>query len=194
MESPSAIRARPFIASRLRPVIRATVLTWPMFSATSTSTTGRKRNSTFQWNSGAWKGGRPIQAASPTGVKSTWPCTSATRYPTTMPMRMDNRPSSPVNSTAATTIARVVAKVVSGTSTMAWVVEPARFSPISATMVPITTGGISAWIQPVPARCTMSPTRNRATPVVSTPPRAPPMPCWFIAAEIGAMNAKELPR
>ena len=84
----------------------------------------------------------------------------------------------PRKNTVDTTMASTVAKVVSGTVVIFSVVVVARFSPISATMVPMTTGGINAWIQPVPAFCTMSPTMNRQAPAITIPPSAPPIPAW----------------
>jgi hypothetical protein len=36
---------------------------------------------------------------------------------------------------------------------------PARFRPITATTEPVTTGGISRSIQPVPTACTSTPMR-----------------------------------
>ena len=194
VERPSAIRARPVSGSRSRLVIRPTVLTWPMFSAISTSTTGRNSGSTWRLNSGAWNGGRPTQAASPTAVKSTWPWASASTYPARMPTRMDSRPTRPRNSTAVSTTASAVPKVVRGTSCMAAVVAPARFRPISATMVPITAGGMRAWIQPVPDRCTTTPIAASSSPVAMMPPSAAPVPSSAVAAVSGAMNANELPR
>ena len=61
--APSAIRARPETPSRFWPVMADTDFTWPMFSATSTRTTGTNRPSTPMWNSGVWKWGSPTQAA-----------------------------------------------------------------------------------------------------------------------------------
>src|SRR5690625_4510486 len=55
-----------------------------------------------------------------------------------------SRPNNTRNITAAIITTAVVPKVVSGTSTMPSVVAPARFSPISARIVPITAGGITA--------------------------------------------------
>ena len=92
------------------------------------------------------------------------------------------------------TTARAVPNVVTGTSCMAVVVAPARLRPIRATIVPITAGGMSAWIHPVPARCTIAPITVSSRPVTRMPPSAAPVPPIAAAAVRGAMNANELPR
>ena len=79
----------------------------------------------------------------------------------------------------------------------------ARLKPIRATMVPVTTGGITNGIQPAPATCTTAPTTASATPVITIPPRASeidgpsrvvcPWASGAIAAT-GASRAKLLPR
>ncbi len=48
----------------------------------------------------------------------------------------------------------------------------ARLNPIRATIVPVTTGGMTRGIQPAPATCTTAPTTARATPVITMPPSA----------------------
>ena len=73
-------------------------------------------------------------------------------------------------------MASTVEKVVSGNSCIGLSVAEARFRPIRATMVPMTTGGISAWIQPVPDFWTTRPTMNSAAPETTMPPSAPAMP------------------
>ena len=55
----------------------ATVFTWPTFSATSTSTTGRKRPQAAVVTCGAWKVGRPIHGAASTRDRSTDPFRTA---------------------------------------------------------------------------------------------------------------------
>ncbi len=79
----------------------------------------------------------------------------------------------------------------------------ARLNPIRATIVPVTTGGITSGIQPAPATCTTAPTTASATPVITIPPRASeidgpssrdcPWTSGAIAAT-GASRAKLLPR
>ena len=73
---------------------------------------------------------------------------------------------------------------------------PARLRPITMTIAPVTTGGIIALIQPIPAARTTSPTRMRITPVKTMPPSAPaiPPPSAPIAAKIGPRKANEEPR
>ena len=51
----------------------------------------------------------------------------------------------------------------------------ARFSPITATTAPVTTGGMKRSIQPVPAACTIAPMTMYSTPQAMMPPRATPM-------------------
>ena len=65
---------------------------------------------------------------------------------------------------------------------------------MSATIVPVTTGGMKAWIQRGPAKCTATPAATRSRPVTRMPNRAEPMPPPAIAAPIGARNAKLEPR
>ena len=75
---------------------------------------------------------------------------------------------------------------------------PARLKPINITIVPVTTGGSSQLIQPIPAARTAKPTSARTTPVKTIPPRAaaipPSVPAAAIAAAIGPKNAKDEPR
>ena len=70
----------------------------------------------------------------------------------------------------------------------------ARLKPMSATIAPVTTGGMSFVSQPVPANCTITPTKKSDRPAMTIPPSAPAGPCWFVAAARGAINAKEEPR
>ena len=71
---------------------------------------------------------------------------------------------------------------------------PARLKPISITMVPVITGGISASIHFEPARCTTAPTIASRMPVSMMPNRALPMSPSALEAITGAMKAKEEPR
>gem|GEM_PF-4490118 len=52
---------------------------------------------------------------------------------------------------------------------------PARFNPITATTEPVTTGGISFSIQPVPDTCTSRPMAVYKAPQAMMPPSATPM-------------------
>ena len=72
---------------------------------------------------------------------------------------------------------------------------PARFKPMTITIVPVTTGGSRTLIQLVPADLTIKPTSARITPVTTTPPSAAPKFLSApIAPAIGARNAKDEPR
>ena len=73
VDTPSASRARPVTSSRFSPVIADTDLTCPMFSATSTSTTGTNRPSRVASKAGARKAGAPTQPACEIAEKSTSP-------------------------------------------------------------------------------------------------------------------------
>ena len=70
----------------------------------------------------------------------------------------------------------------------------ARLSPMSATMVPVTIGGMTTSIHRAPATWTTSPTAASTRPVTRIPPTATDWPCDAVAAPIGAMNAKLDPR
>ena len=208
---PSASSARPVSGSRSLPVIAATDFTWPTFSATRTNTTGTNSPSTARLKVGVVNVGSPNQPAARTAVKSTSPRSTATAYPTSTPTRIESRPRIPLNRTVTSTIARSVASPVKGAArnplvhdstifppTTDWLHVPhatgARLRPISATIVPVTTGGITTSIQRDPARCTTRPTTASRSPVTMTPPRATDFPPVAVAARIGAMNAKLEPR
>ncbi len=51
----------------------------------------------------------------------------------------------------------------------------ARFSPITATTAPVTTGGITRSIQWVPTACTIAPMMAYTRPQAMMPPSATPM-------------------
>ena len=61
--TPSAIRALPIWSSRSFPVMAATALTCPTFSAMRTSTTGRKRIMMLNLNVGVSKAGAATHLA-----------------------------------------------------------------------------------------------------------------------------------
>ena len=71
---------------------------------------------------------------------------------------------------------------------------PARFRPMIITIEPVTNGGKSQLIQPIPTALTMRPTTARITPVATTPPSATAIPPFVIAAAIGARKANEDPK
>src|SRR5665811_225904 len=68
--NPSARNARPMYGSRSRPVIAATALTCPRFSATRTMATGAIRVTACQSNVGVTKFGQPKSGALVTALKS----------------------------------------------------------------------------------------------------------------------------
>ena len=91
----------------------------------------------------------------------------------------------------------IEAKVITpmrGPATKLFFAAPAKLSPMTITIVPVTTGGNSQLIQPIPACRTMSPTPAKSRPVTTTPPRAADIPPPDLAAAIGAKKAKEEPK
>ncbi len=81
---PSPASARPMYGSRSSPVISATALTWPAFSAINAMTPGRTRMMNVRLNDGAWmptiplasseNGGRPNHDADCTESQLTRKC------------------------------------------------------------------------------------------------------------------------
>ena len=82
----------------------------------------------------------------------------------------------------------------SGPCTKLFFAAPARFNPITITIVPVTSGGRSQLIQPMPADLTMRPIIAKITPVATTPPRALDIPPPVLAAAIGAKKANDEPK
>lgn len=109
-------------------------------------------------------------------------------------MRIARRPNRPRPSTVTSAMTTRVTVPVTGETTKLFFAAGARLSPMSATIAPVTRGGISARSQLAPSTCTTRPMRKSVTPASTTPPRAPPMPWSDFAAAIGAMNAKDDPR
>ena len=94
-------------------------------------------------------------------------------------------------------ISAIEAKVmmpITGPAAKLFFAAPARFKPMTMTIVPVTTGGNIQLIQLMPAARTMSPTMARITPATTTPPRAALIPPFVFAAAIGAIKAKDEPR
>src|SRR5258707_703921 len=92
---PSPKNARPRYGSRLRPVIAATALTWPRFSATSTIATGAISVTARASQTGAVSIGHPIHGARATAVKSIgvtrpkpFAASAYNRYPANPPTRI----------------------------------------------------------------------------------------------------------
>jgi len=69
-------------------------------------------------------------------------------------------------------MAASVTSAVTGATLTLFQAAGARLKPMSATMVPVTTGGIRMSIQRVPATCTTRPTTASSAPVATTPPSA----------------------
>ena len=172
-----------------------TLVTCPTFSASSTRITGRKIGSRVTFTVGVWNSGSPSQAASWYAVKSTSWRLHANRYPMITPTSTLIRPISPLNRAVHATTDTSVTTAVSGAfEKLFWYVVGTRFRPMSATIEPITTGGMRWEIQPAPTFCTTRPSRASSSPVTSTPPSAAPIESACVEAVIGAMNAKEEPR
>ena len=193
--TPSASSARPVRSFRAGSVICATPRMCPTFSATSTSTTGMNAGSTVQApRSGPCSVGSPTQAASSTAVRSKSPNAPATTYPSTTARKIDSRDSKPRKTTVARMTADSVSRASQGDCWKLPQAAGARLNPISATIVPDTTGGSSASTQPVPVFTTMRPISASSRPTAMIPNWAAPIDSVAIAAVIGAMNANEEPR
>ena len=78
----------------------------------------------------------------------------------------------PLNSTVTRQTATIVTTAVTGPSFTQFHAAGARFKPMSATIAPVTTGGMTASIHRTPAKWTTAPTRARVAPVAMMPPRA----------------------
>ena len=96
---PSAKNARPMYGSRFRPVIVATALTCPRFSATRTIATGTMSVIACESNCGAVSAGQPRRGAALMALKSigvpprprTFDRSQYRRYPKMPPIRMGRR-------------------------------------------------------------------------------------------------------
>ena len=104
------------------------------------------------------------------------------------------RPKKPFATAPISAIAARVMIAVTGASLKLLFAAPARLNPIIITIEPVTNGGNSQLIQPIPIALTTRPTAARITPVATTPPRATAIPPLDIAAAIGARNANDEPR
>lgn len=201
--TPSPKNARPISRSRSRPVTAATALTCPAFSATSTTTTGATSTAARQVKVGACRSGSPTHAASASArvaCGSRPPVSAATTQPAATPSSTDSRPRKPRNATVASRTAARVTTAMTGCAFTPPLPSPpsqatgARFRPISATIAPVTTGGMRASIQRAPAQCTTSPTTASRAPATTIPPSAGPMSPPAFAASTGAMKANDEPR
>ena len=78
----------------------------------------------------------------------------------------------PLKSTVTRQIDTIVTTAVIGPSFTQSHAAGARFRPMSATIAPVTTGGIAASIQRTPAKWTIRPTSVSVAPVAMMPPSA----------------------
>ena len=138
----------------------------------STRTTGKKRTIALILNEGCVKDGIAIHFAALIPAELTSPVMIATIYPTRIPTKIEMREIKPFPATATIAIAASVTIDRSGLVTKLFFAAPARLRPITITIVPVTTGGSSQLIQPMPAPRTISPTIASTTPVATTPPSA----------------------
>ncbi|MCY1511508.1 hypothetical protein D9M68_459320 [compost metagenome] len=155
--------------SRLRPVMAVTAFRWPRFSATRMIATGAISSIALAVNTGAVKVGRPNQAAlamplRSTGLPRPMPLVSAayTSVARIRPMRIKRRCTMPRVNTATRPTHRKVTACIHESKLLAAMFlmgMPARFSPMTATTAPVTTGGMKRSIQPVPMACTSAPIR-----------------------------------
>lgn len=119
-------------------------------------------------------------------------------------MRIESRPSMPLKRTVVSRIATIVITAVSGAALTQSQAAGARLRPMSATMAPVTTGGMVTSIQRTPTKWTTSPTRARVTPTEMIPPWAKAMACDSrsspavaenpVTAPIGASSPNDEPR
>ena len=104
----------------------------------------------------------------------------------------------PIEKAPITPMLAKVIIAISGSLVKLPFAAPAKLKPINITIVPVTTGGRSQLIQPIPAARTASPTRARTTPVKTIPPSAaampPSVPAAVIAAAIGPKKANDEPK
>ena len=183
--TPSPMKARPMYWSRFLPVMAVTALMWPRFSATRMMTTGTISSMAGALNTGAWNCGRPNQAAlampdTSIGLPRPMPLVSSaySRLAMISPTRISRRCSMPLVNTATSATHTKVRACIQASKLLAAMFlmgMPARFSPITATTAPVTTGGMKRSIQPVPTRCTTTPTSVYTRPQAMMPPSATPM-------------------
>ena len=106
---------------------------------------------------------------------------------------MDRRETMPRPATVARMMAAKVTVATSGWLEKLEAALGARFRPMSATMAPVTAGGMTASRTFLPAALTPNPMSTRTRPVTRTEPACAPIP-YCCEAVSGAMNAKEEPR
>ena len=82
----------------------------------------------------------------------------------------------PLESAPITATATSVMSAVIGAALKLLFAAPARLNPIIMTIEPVTSGGSSQLIHPIPTAFTMRPTTASMTPVANTPPSATAKP------------------
>ncbi|CAB4795034.1 unannotated protein [freshwater metagenome] len=145
-------------------------------------------------NVGVVNEGMAIHFAAEIPSVFTSPINIAATYPITNPPKIAIRPKKPREKAEMSAIDASVITPITGPAVKLFFAAPARLRPITITMVPVTTGGKSQSIQPVPEERTIKPITARITPVATTPPRAVAMPSLLTEAAIGAKKANEEPR
>ena len=78
----------------------------------------------------------------------------------------------PLKRTVMRMIDTMVMTAVNAPSLTQFHAAGARLNPISATIAPVTTGGMTTSIHRAPAKCTTTPTRASVAPVAMMPPCA----------------------
>ena len=144
-----------------------TALMWPRFSATRMMATGAIISIAGPLKTGALKRGRPSQGAAAradrsTGLPqpSTLVNTAYTMLAAMSPSRISRRCAMPRASTATRPTQTKVTACIQLSKLLAAMFLTgmlARFSPMTATTAPVTTGGMKRSIQPVPTTCTSAP-------------------------------------
>ena len=69
-----------------------------------------------------------------------------------------------------------------------------RPTPMTTMMQPVTTGGSTLSIQPVPVSFTMPATTQSATPTATIPQSAPEMPSTAVTTAMGVMKLNDTPK
>ena len=102
-----------------------------------------------------------------------------------------------MNPLKAMPMSRIAARVrnaISGCCPKLSLATGARLSPIRATIVPVTAGGISHSTNRELVRSTTTPMAKNSSPQTKIPPSAAGIPPSALAAITGAMKAKLEPR
>ena len=119
--------------------------------------------------------------------------TAANTHPVMTPNKIPNRATMPRPATMNTMIAPNVTVATMGCVAKFFVADADKLNPISATIAPVTAGGITVSMIPFPRRFTTNPTAMSARPAATTPPSCAPNPRLFDANN-GAINANDDPK